>query len=141
MQATFFLSSTAAMMRSGIPLKTVVTDMVPYASPWLRTHLSKMLRGLEQGKSEVEVLGGGVLPEDSAARLQVYELMPDFSGIMNRLSEDNFVAYEDAVERIGGALKTFTFILLVTFAAVTLFAMFDWSNAFQTAIKAMRNGG
>lgn len=140
LQATFFLSSAAAMMRSGIPLKSVATNMVPYASPWMRRHLRKILRDLTVGRTETEVLAGGMLPEDSAGRLQVYSLMPDFTGIMTRLSDDNFVAYERAIDRIGASLKSLTFMLLIIFAGATLFAMFDFSNALQESINKIRNG-
>ncbi|EQD33540.1 Type II secretion system F domain protein, partial [mine drainage metagenome] len=138
-QSTFFLSTTAAMMRSGIPLKAIATDMLPFASPWMRTHLRKLLRDLEAGRPEVEALGAGMLPEDTSNRLFVYALMKDFTGIMTRLSNDNFVAFEDSINAISASLKLLSILILALFAAATLFAIFDYSNALQSAVNAMRS--
>lgn len=139
-QATFFLSGAAAMMRSGIPLRSVVSDMLPYASPWLSVHLRRVVRDLERGRPEVESLRGGILPVDTADRLSVYALMDDFTGIMTRLAEDNFKEFESAIEAVGAVLKLVSLLLLALFAGATLVAMFDYSDALQTSMQALRNG-
>lgn len=137
-QATFFLAATSAMMRAGIPLKDVATDMVPFASPWMRSHLRRLLRDLQAGRSEVEALGGGMLPVDTSDRLRIYALMPDFTGIMSRLSKDNFEVFEDTVDRLKAALELLSLVLLAAFAASTLVAIFDYSRAIQGSVHALQ---
>lgn len=138
MQATFFLSTTAAMMRSGIPLKKIATDMLPFGSKWTQSHLRRLLRLLERGKSEVEALGGGMLPRDSSDRLQIYAVMKDFTAIMTRLSEDNFRIYEKTIDQVAGTLKFLSILVLGVFAVALLFAIFDYSNAVTASVHAMQ---
>ena len=138
-QATFFLSTTAAMMRSGIPLKVIASDMLPFASKWMRLHLRRVLGDLEAGRSEVDALGGGMLPLDTSDRLRIYALMKDFTAIMTRLSEDNFVIYEKTIDGISALMKTLSILVLGLFAASLLFAIFDYSNALQASVNAMRS--
>lgn len=138
MQATFFLSTTAAMMRSGIPLKKIATDMMPFGSKWMKFHLRRLLRHLELGKSEVEALGAGMLPRDSSDRLQIYAVMKDFTAIMTRLSEDNFQLYEKSIDQVAGTLKFFSILILGVFAVALLFAIFDYSNAVTASVHAMQ---
>lgn len=138
-QATFFLSTTGAMMRSGIPLKVIASDMLPFASKWMRQHLKRVLVDLEGGRTEVEALGGGMLPTDTGDRLRIYALMKDFTAIMTRLSEDNFVIYEKTIDGISALMKTLSILVLGLFAASLLFSIFDYSNALQASVNAMRS--
>lgn len=138
-QATFFLATTSAMMRAGIPLKTVVTDMVPFASTWMRAHLRKLLRDLESGRPEVDALGAGMLPRDTSDRLKIYALMKDFTGIMTRLSNDNFVVFEESIDKISAVLQLISLLMLAAFAASTLIAIFDYSRALQASVSAVRS--
>jgi type II secretory pathway component PulF len=139
-QATFFLATTSSMMRAGIPMKAVVTDMVPFASIWMKAHLRRLLRDLEAGRSEVDAMGTGILPSDTSDRLKVYALMKDFTGIMTRLSDDNFVVFEESIDKIGGVLHTVSLFLLVSFAVSTMVAIFDYSTALQASVSAIKTG-
>lgn len=138
-QATYFLSSAASMMRAGITLKSVLTDTGKLGSKWLRWHVERMSRSLDAGRQEVTVLANGLLPRETGDRLEVYSLIPDFTGIMTRLAEDNFQLYEGAIKKIGNTMTAVSILLLAGFAASTLFAMFDFSNALQASVTAMKH--
>jgi len=135
-QATFFLATTSAMMRAGIPLKTVVTGMLPFSSPWMHHHLRRLLRDLELGLPEVDALGSGLLPTDTGDRLKIYALMNDFTGIMTRLSADNFATFEASVEQLDAFLRLITLLLLALFIVSTLFMVFDYANAMQSSLSS-----
>ncbi|MGH8159362.1 MAG: type II secretion system F family protein [Rhodanobacter sp.] len=137
-QATFFLSSAASMMRAGIPLKQVVTDMMPFATPWMRKHLRTTLKALQAGRSETESLGSGCLPEDTSDRLAIYQRLPDFTQIMTRLAEDNFVRYEKAIDAMSATLRAICMLLLGLFIVSLLFAIFNYTNALYGAVRAAR---
>lgn len=140
MQTTFFLSATSAMMRAGRPLKAVASDMQPHTTPWMRRHLARLLNDLEGGSREVDALGASaMLPVDTADRLRVYKLMPDFTGIMSRLSEDNFKAFETSIDRLSRTLGLVSLLLLALFAASTMIATFDFSAALNASVSAMRS--
>lgn len=141
LQATFFLSTAAAMMRAGITLKSVVADMQRFGSKWAQMHLSVILRSLESGKQEVVALASGMLPRDTNDRLEVYSLIPDFTKIMSRLADDNLVIYEKAIDRLGKVMGTVTVLVFALFLAATLIAIFDFTNAMNQSVEAMRHVG
>lgn len=138
-QATLFLSSASSMMRAGIPMKTVLTDMERFGSKWLRWHVRRMLHALNAGRQEVVAMDSGLLPRDTSDRLQIYSLVPDFTKIMSRLSADNFTAYEAAVKRFNLIVRVIAIICLVGFTLATLYAMFDFTNALQASVSAARH--
>lgn len=138
MQATFFLSTAAAMMRSGIPLKDVLTGSIPFASRWTRVRMREVLRKLDLGKPEVEALDTGMLPEETSDRLMIYAAMDDFTEIMTRLSEDNFVMYEKTINGVSELLKLIALLAMAIFSLSLLGSIFQYSNAIQSAVHAMR---
>lgn len=136
-QATYFLSTIAPMMEAGMPANTVLTSMLGFASPWFRSHLRRMLKLLEGGKSPVDALNTGFLPSDTADRLSIYELIPDVTRLMRRLADDNFEIYERRVALVGGILKTTSVLVLFVFAVATMYAIFDYAKALTLAAKML----
>ena len=137
-QATYFLSSAASMMRAGIPLQQVITDMMPFASPWLRRHMNSMLKGLEKGDPPTQVLSSGFLPEDTGDRLRIYQRLPDFTEIMSRLSEDNFKLFERSIDVLSRSMRLVGLLLFGAFIVSLLFAIFDYTNALYDSVNAAR---
>lgn len=135
MQTTFFLSTVASMMQAGIPVRDVLSGMQAHATPWMRSHLRRMLRTLATGDSAVDALNSGLLPQDTADRLSVYALIPDVTTVMRRLADDNFLIYEQRIDAIAALLKMVSIVVLAMFAAATLFAIFDFSNALAAGSK------
>ena len=133
-QTTYFLSATSGMMRAGVPLKTVVSDMIPYSSAWMKTHLRRILRDLQSGRREIDALAAGnLLPVNTRERLEVYSLMTDFTDIMSTLAEANFKLFERTIDVLSAVLPIISMLLMVTFVGATLFAIFDFSNALTAA--------
>ena len=131
LQTTLFLSSSAAMLRAGITLHTIVEDMQAYSSRWMRFHLQTMEDVLKRGQGEVSALAAGPLPNDTADSLRVYRLIASFQDVMSRLSEANFKRYERSIRMISDFLSVFSTFLMAAFALCTLIAMFTLSDAMR----------
>lgn len=135
LQATLFLSSAASMMRAGITLNTILRDMGDFGSRWTRYHVRRMKDVLDSGAGEVKAIASGPLPNKASDALQVYQRIPKFQGVMTRLAEANFKAYEASIANISAWLTLFAMALMTAFGASTVVAMFQYSDAMQASAK------
>lgn len=138
MQTTFFLSSLAPMLRSGIKMDEALRGMLEYASPWLASHIRVMLHGLTAGRANAQVLAASFFPRDTSNRLAVYTLLPDFTEVMTRLADDNFEIYEAKIDRLASIAKTVSVLVLALFVLATLGMIYDFATATQAAANAAK---
>lgn len=135
-QATYFLSALAPMLRAGIKMDEALIGMRHYATPWLGGHIQAMLRKLDNGRRGAEVLAGSFFPRDTADRLAIYKELPDFTEVMSRLADDNFRLYEEKIDGLSALVKTLAFVLLALFVLATLLMLFDFATATKAAANA-----
>lgn len=124
LQSAVFLMTTASMMGAGLPFRQAAHDVQRLASPWLRAHLTRVLRAMAAGRPEAEAMVGakGFLPQDVSDRLVVYALMPDFADVMDKLSRRSLEIMHNRINRLGWSLNVLALVLMAGFL---LFAMFS----------------
>lgn len=136
-RATIFLSSTAAMMRSGITLKAILASQAEHGSRWMRVHTAHMREVLDAGQGEVAAISAGPLPHSTADILQMYQSIPRFQDVMTRLAEANFKAYEASIAFLSTLLGLFISTLIAALGIATLAALFQYSDAVRAAAQAL----
>lgn len=139
LQATLFLSTTAAMMRAGITLNSVLTDLSSLGSRWMRSNMARMKSVLDSGAGAIAALVEGPLPNPTVDILQVYRLIPDFENVMTKLAEANFVSYERSIKRISIVLGAIVTVVMLGFALATIMAMFNFTDAIRATATAAQS--
>lgn len=138
LQATLFLSTTASMLRAGIALNFILEDLAKFGTKWMRYHVKNMQAVLDSGQGSVNALAIGPLPNDTADALRVYRLIPDFKDVMSNLSEANFAAYERSIATIALVMEMVSMLLMTSFGAATVIAMFQFSDAVKASAQAVQ---
>jgi len=134
-QAAFFLSSLAAMIRSGMPMSTILEDLRRHASKWQRWHYNRMLRNLGAGANEAEALNTGMLPDETLDQLYIYALLPSFGTVMNALAVSAMEAFEKRINRLSASLKVVVMIFVALFIVGTIFALGEVSLTISDAVS------
>lgn len=141
LQATLFLSTTAAMMRAGITLNSVLTDLSSLGSRWMRSNMARMKAVLDSGAGAIAALVVGPLPNDTVDILQVYRLIPDFEHVMTKLAEANFESYERSIKKVSVVMGGIVMALILGFALATIVAMFNFTDAIRSTTSAVSGVG
>lgn len=123
LQVSFALMTIAAMMQSGVPFRRAVEDLMRNATPWLRSHLARVLDGLGRGQSQVDSLMVKFLPLDVEDRLAIYAKLPEFAKVMDELARDGMDKLAKKVKFIGWVVNISMVITMGLFIAATVMAM------------------
>lgn len=134
MQSTIFLTTVASMLLAGTTLKTILSNLRPHASRWMRYYIDVMRHDLDTGASDVHAIATGPLPPDTADALRTYQRIPQFASVMRELADFNFEAYERAIAHVGIVLLVISTLMLLGVAGSTVVAMFGISNVAQSAV-------
>lgn len=138
-QASFFLSSAAAMLKSGTTFRDALKEIQRNASPWQRWHMRRMLSALQAGAPEVKAMDTGMLPEPVMDRLLMYAKLPSFPDAMQRLAKDSIRMYEKTINALASRIQIGVMIALAVFILLTFASLGEVSLAIEDAAKAARN--
>lgn len=138
-QASFFLSSAAAMLKSGTTFRDALKEMQRNASPWQRWHMRRMLSSLQAGAPEVRAMDTGMLPEPVMDRLLMYASLPSFPDAMQRLAKDSIKMYEKTINALASRIQIGVMIGLAVFILLTFASLGEVSLAVEDAANAARN--
>lgn len=121
-QGASLLIALSALLQSGTPIETALTDIRKNASPWLGWHIDlmmKLLRG--KGLRPSEAIDTGLLHDETIGYLQDYDRAGSFADAIEAVGRD---IVDDAVER----LRRLAAILGVVFMGTTALMMI-WTFA------------
>ena len=124
-QGSSFLIALAALTGAGQAVTTAVERMGTAASPWLKVHLRRMLRGLVAGNDPGEALRTGLFDREVEDDIEDYARTNNFEDALAKVGQDQV---DLAIERIrqraallrGAMLLLALGTLLYTYAASIL---------------------
>lgn len=137
-QASFFLATVASIMKAGGTFASAVAQIRGTASPWMKTHVARIQRRLEDGQSSVEAMATGLLPWDVSDRLTIYEMLGDLSRIMLVTSRDSMQMLIKRVTFIGAVARTASMLALALFILATIFSIGEIAVEAQSSVDSLK---
>jgi type II secretory pathway component PulF len=139
-QSGFFLISMSAMSKSGMTSANIVSDLIKYASPYIKRHLMKMFTNLERGDKEIVALDTGMLTANIMDRLLVYTNLPSFTEVMDYMGVDVMAMLKKRVIAISKALGNIMLVLIAAYVIWTVFSIGGIALAISDAIQNQGQG-
>jgi type II secretory pathway component PulF len=120
-QSGFLLITIAAMSRSGMNMAEIIRKLIPYATPYMRSHLEKAELKLKTGNSKpTEALDTGLLPEKVIDRLEIYSVLPDFSKVMDAMGKNVMKKMDADFSKLSASINIAVMLLAAAFIVFTL---------------------
>lgn len=136
-QASFFLSAVSSMLSAGVTFRQAIEMILPAASPWQRWHLRRMRSALMSGKSEVESMDTGMLPDPVMDQILIYARIPSFPAVMAAASRDSIRMYEEKVTSIAKTVELIVIIALSGFIITTMLSIGEIALAVEEMARRM----
>lgn len=125
-QSAQFLVVVSGMVKSGIAMKDILSNLNKNSSPYLKSHLKKMIFKLARGVGDGESLNTGLLNEDIVDKVTNYSKRSGFhKGIMalgRRSSREMIEKIEKGANKAGSYIN-YAIYLYVGFTIVALSEM------------------
>ena len=126
LQAIHFLSLTAALLQTlgqrGVALRSIIQLQMEFSSPWLRSHLLRMLNAMDLGAEPLEAMRTGLIDEDCWCRLQD---VVSGHGLTEGFSRASTRVLQTLVTRIRRQAVVLRWLLLL-FSAIAVLSMGYW---------------
>jgi len=126
LQAIHFLSLTGALLQTlgqrGVALRSIIQMQMEFASPWLRSHLLRMLNAMDLGAEPLEAMRTGLIDEDCWCRLQDVVIGHGLTEGFSRASSRVLQTLVVRIRRQGVVLRW----LLLVFSALAVLSMGYW---------------
>ncbi|MBT9137135.1 MAG: Toxin coregulated pilus biosynthesis protein E [Firmicutes bacterium] len=140
LQASFFLTSLAAMLNSGTTMKVALKEMARNSTPWQKWHLRKVIRNLEDGQKEVVALDTGMLPDDLIDRLQIYARLPNFQEVMSFMAKDSIKMFELKIVAMVATASVMILLGVALFLLTTFASLGEIAIGIEDAARAAQQG-
>jgi type II secretory pathway component PulF len=112
-QGSTFLISLAALVAAGRPVDGALRHISSIATPWLRWHLARMTRALQEGVQPGRALRTGLLDKETSGDIEDYSNAGAFEAALGAMGRESI---EDSILRIKAAANILTVLSLVAVA-------------------------
>lgn len=116
--AASFLIALSSMMMAGVSLNEAMQKIQEKAAPWMRHHVSKMLKKLRVAGSDYgKALDTGLLDKEVAGDLQDYAKLSSFEKAVYGIGQKTL---ETTVKSIDGKMSALRYLMMVGAAGMIL---------------------
>ena len=120
-QSASFLIALSSMMIAGVSLNEALLKVQSKGSPWLKDHISKMLRKLRVAGSDYgKVMDTGLLDAETAGDIQDYSKLSTFEKAVYGIGEKTL---KRSVEKINIKMSIARYVMMFVVAAMVLWVM------------------
>ncbi len=112
-QGSAFLLAFGSLTQTGRPVSASLRDIAAVGSPWLATHVDRMIAATNEGRSAGRAIDTGLLDENTCGDLDDYSRAGSLDQAIVAMGED---AIEDGVETInavGARARGIAFIVMM----------------------------
>lgn len=111
-----FMMALASLLRSGISIDEALRYIKKNSSPWLRSHISIMQKKLNMGSKYGAALDTGMLSEDVAAQIKIYEKIARFDKAILSIGERSIKKGIQRIQKQAGVAK----VIILALVGLTL---------------------
>lgn len=139
-QASSFLIALSSLMRAGVPAYDALKTMSKNASPWMRSHLDKMMGSMSLGGGNMgRALDTGLLDDETAGDVQDYSRLGSFSDAIYILGGRSLEKGIKAIQSRMGIIKNLLLILVAGSIIWIYFASFGLQTTVADRMNSMNN--
>jgi type II secretory pathway component PulF len=126
MQSASFLLTISSFLEAGLNIEVAIPEIMDISSPWLKSHLDKMLINIRQTVPPGEALNTGLISTEQAAILQAYGKVTSFSVGIQRAAKEvvektlSQVSIASNTLRVGGMLLVGVSMIIFIFGFYSL---------------------
>lgn len=109
-QSSSFLISMSSLMKTGVPIVDSVKQLHELSNPYMKYHLSEILRKMNAGVSHGKALNSDFLDKETGISLEIYAELSDLQGSMEEIGVD---AIDNALLNITTAMALMKNIIML----------------------------
>lgn len=110
MQSSSFLISMSSLMKTGVPIVDAVKQLHGLSNPYMKHHMSEILRKMNAGVSQGKALNSNFLDKETGISLEIYAELADLQGSMEEIGKD---AIDNALENITTAMALLKNVIML----------------------------
>lgn len=128
------LISLAALMRSGIPLVDSLYELKKMSTPYIRSHLDKMIIKMSEGSSLGEALDTGLLSAEMMVSVHMMSHNANFQSAIYAIGKQAVQKSVDKISTISGMLNGLALLGVTGYVAWVYYCFFTVSNAMAAQV-------
>ena len=137
-QASSFMIGLSSLMRAGVAGFDALRSMHKTASPWMKSHLEKMMGTMRLGGPHSgKALNTGLLDKETAGDVEDYSQLGQFEDAIYLLGSRTM---KESVDKINARMAVLRTILLIL-VAVSIGWIYSTIYGLQTTIASSMNAG
>jgi len=137
-QASSFMIGLASLMKAGVAGFDALRSMHKTASPWMQSHLEKMMSTMRLGGPHSgKALNTGLLDKETAGDVEDYSQLGQFQDAVYLLGSRTM---KESVEKINARMAVLRTVLLIL-VAVSIGWIYSTIYGLQTMIASSMNAG
>lgn len=133
MQSSSFLISMSSLMKTGVPIVDAVKQLHELSNPYMKRHLSEILRKMSAGVAHGKALNSSFLDKETGISLEIYAELSDLQGSMEEIGID---AINNALENIEVAMALLKNVIMLgvgVYIGWVYYAFYTLTRAIGTA--------
>lgn len=128
------LISMASLMRSGIPLVDSMHELRKMATPYMRSHLDKMIVRMSDGGTLGEALDTGLLSAEMMVNVHMMSHNANFQSAISAIGKQAIKKSIDRISAISGMLNGVALLGVASYVGWVYFCFFTVSNAMSQTV-------
>lgn len=128
------LISLAALMKSGIPLVDSLHEMKRLSSPYIKSHLNKMIMNMQEGSSLGEALDTGLLSPEMMVNVHMMSRNANFQTAIYAIGRQAVVRSVETISTISGMLNGLALLGVTGYVGWVYFSFFTISNSMASQV-------